>query len=278
MEKVITYYNSFDEWGRLDREPVEFMVNFHHIKSNLPVQGHVLDNGAGPGKYSIELAKLGYQMTLTDLTPRLVEIAKQKVQEQELQEQFNGFHIADARELSSFSTDQFDAALMLGPMYHLQTEEDRVKAVTELHRVTKIGGIVFVAFMSRVRFLTTSLLYPEFWKPNDTVQGILNFVESGIFNHSDEGRFTGAYYYNINDINPFMESHGFESIKLIGSGSIAGAMKQEQWDYWRNRGEEEFQKIMQIVLQESENPHILGTSSHLLYIGRKVEKRGHHEF
>lgn len=270
MDNVINYYNSFDEWGRLDREPLEFMVNLHHIKSHLPAQGRILDNGAGPGKYSIELAKLGYQMTLTDLTPRLAEIAKQKAEEQGLQEHFDGFYVADARDLTRFSDQHFDAALMLGPLYHLQKEEDRVAAVTELHRVTKHAGLVFVAFMSRVRFLTTSIMSPEAWKPNHTVQGIKDFLKSGVFDHSDEGRFTGAYYFDINEIKPFMECHGFESIKLIGSGSIAGAMTQEQWNYWRLRGEDEFQQIMQMVMNESENPYILGTSSHLLYIGRKM--------
>lgn len=269
MNKIINYYNQFDESGRLDREPLEFMINFHHIKNNLPAQGHILDNGAGPGKYSMELAKLGYQMTLTDLTPRLVDIARSKADELGVNSQFDGFHAADARDLSIFCDDQFDAALMLGPLYHLQTEVDRIQAVMELHRVTKKDGYVFVAFMSRTRFLMTSMLFPEFWQPNHTVQGIQEFLQTGEFNHSDEGRFTGAYYFNIDDINPFMESHGFESLNLIGSSSIAGAMSQEQWNYWRQRGEVEFQEIMKIVMKESENPYILGASSHLLYIGKK---------
>lgn len=89
MEKVISYYSSFDEWGRLDREPLEFKVNFHHIIENLPNDGHLLDNGAGPGKYALELAKHGYRLTLTDLTPRLVDIAKQKASDQDLLNQFS---------------------------------------------------------------------------------------------------------------------------------------------------------------------------------------------
>lgn len=270
MEKIIKYYNSFDEWGRLDREPLEYMINLHHILANLPASGHILDNGAGPGKYSLALAKQGYQMTLTDLTARLVDIAKQKATDENLQNYFNGFHTMDARDLSEFSNEQFDAALMLGPLYHLQAEEDRIRAVTELHRVTKLDGYVFIAFMTRTRFLTTSLLYPEFWKPNDTFQGISEFLENGVFNHQDEGRFTGAYYFNINEIIPFMESHGFETVKLIGSSSIVGNMTQEQREYWLNRGEDEFAKIMDLIMKESENPYMLGSSSHLLYIGRKI--------
>ncbi|TCZ79281.1 class I SAM-dependent methyltransferase [Paenibacillus albiflavus] len=270
MNHIINYYNSFDEWGRLDREPLEYTVNFHHIQSNLLPQGRILDNGAGPGKYSINLAKLGYQMTLTDLTPSLVEIARDKAVEAGVQDQFDGFHAADARDLSLFGDNQFDASIMLGPLYHLQAEEDRTKAIKELHRVTKKDGYVFVAFMSKTRFLINSLTRPENWKPNHTVQGITEFLRTGEFNHSDEGRFTGAYYFDIQDINPLMEAHGFETVKLVGSSSVAGAMDDEQWNYWRQRGEEEFQEMMKLVMKESENPYMLGSSSHLLYIGKKI--------
>ncbi|BBI31833.1 class I SAM-dependent methyltransferase [Cohnella abietis] len=269
MEQILKYYDSFDEWGRLDREPIEFMVNLHHIQKNLPPKGRILDIGAGPGKYSIALSELGYEVNLADLTPKLVEMAKLKAREAGVLERFNGFHVVDARDMSSFKDEQFDACLMLGPMYHLQTEEDRSKAIRELHRVTKKGGPVFVAFMSRLKHLTTSMMFPGAWKPNDTSQGLADFLASGIFNHSDEGRFTGAYYFDIDEINPLMEAHGLKSVKLISSESVAGSMNTEQWNYWRQRGEEEFGQVMQIVMKASESPYILGAASHLLYIGEK---------
>ncbi|WP_239618872.1 class I SAM-dependent methyltransferase [Cohnella mopanensis] len=269
MDKVIQYYSHFDEWGRLDREPIEFLVNGHHIQSHLPNHGRVLDIGAGPGKYSIELARRGYQVSLADFTPRLVDIAKLKAEEAGVASRFDGFHVADARDLSLFSDGEFDASLMLGPLYHLQQAQDRSRAAKELYRVTKPGGVVFVAFMSRIRLFTTSVHYPEAWKPNDSAAGLTEFFQTGAFNHKDEGRFTGAYYYDIEGIKPFMESHGFECVKLIGSSSVAGGMSAEQWDYWRLRGEGEYCRVLQLLIEASESPYILGTSSHLLYIGRK---------
>lgn len=211
MNHIIDYYNQFDEWGRLDREPIEYLVNAHHIMRLLPEKGHVLDNGAGPGKYSMALAQRGYDVTLADLTPRLVEIAKQKAVELNLAGQFQGFHAVDARDLSVFPDERFDAALMMGPLYHLQAEEDRSAAVQELNRVTKSGAYVFVAVMTRIRHLITSISHPQQWKPNDNVHNIQEFVRTGRFNHTDEGRFTGAFYFDINDVCPFMESHGFET-------------------------------------------------------------------
>lgn len=268
MSEIINYYNQFDEWGRLDREPIEFQINWHYIKKYMPKEGYILDNGAGPGRYSIELAKDGYKVTLTDLTPKLVEIAKSKAKELGLEKQFEGFYTADARELNMIKDEQFDSSLTLGPMYHLQKENDRIRAIQELKRVTKKDGIIFVAFMPRIRHILTSLLAPESWRPNDNLDTILQFSETGCFNHADHGRFTGAYYFNIEDINPFMESQGFETLDLIASN--AGAiLNDDSWNYWRSKGEEEVRKIINLIKEKATDPYILGISSHLLYIGRK---------
>jgi ubiquinone/menaquinone biosynthesis C-methylase UbiE len=266
--EIIDYYNQFDEWGRLDREPVEYIVNLHYIHKYLPENGVVLDNGAGPGKYSMELAKKGCRVTLTDLTPRLVEIAKQKAEELGVVNQFDGFHAADARDLHMIGSEQYDASLMLGPMYHLQKEEDRNRAVMELYRVTKKEGIVFVAFMPRTKHIFNSLISPESWKPNNNMENIKKFSQTGCFNHEDEGRFTGAYYYNMEDIHPFMEGHGFETMQLIGS-NVGSVLSNDHWNYWREKGDEEMDKLIKLIIEKAVDPSIQGISSHLLYIGRK---------
>ncbi|WP_417899749.1 class I SAM-dependent methyltransferase [Bacillus haimaensis] len=271
MSKIINYYNQFDEWGRLEREPIEFQVNWHYIKKYLPSEGTVLDNGAGPGKYSMELAREGYRVTLTDLTPRLVGIAESKANELGLSDAFDDFQAADATNLSNLESDQFDAALMLGPLYHLQDEKDRIKAVQELHRVTKQKGIVFVAFMPRSKHILSSLQAPGNWKPNNTMDAIGEFADSGCFTHADEGRFTGAYYFNIEEITPFMEANGFETMELIGS-NVGAMLSKESLSYWNERGESDMDRLLQLFIEKAADPYLLGVSSHLLYIGRKKDR------
>ena len=268
MKNVIDYYAKFDEWGRLDREPIEFTLNWHYMKKYLPSTGHVLDNGAGPGKYAMELAKLGYYVTLSDLTPNLVDFARDKASEMGLSAMFRGFHSLNAKHLQGIPDESFDASLMMGPLYHLQVEADRIAAVSELYRVTKNDGIVFVAFQSRMRMLLTSLLYPNAWKPHDNMAAIQHFVDEGIFNHTDAGRFTGAYYYNVEDIKPFMESQGFVTLDLIGSSNLGALLTNEQKQYWSDRGEKD--EFIELLIQLARDPSVLGVSSHLLYIGRKV--------
>jgi len=270
MSDIIQYYESFDEWGRLDREPVEMRVNWHFMQSFLPgpEAGAVLDNGAGPGKYAMKLAAGGYRVTLTDITPKLVDKAREVAEELELARQFDGFHVADAMQLSCLEDGQFAAALMLGPMYHLQAEEDRIAAMKELYRVTKPGGVVFVAFMPRTRHLVTSLLHPTYWKPNDSAEQIAAFMETGVFDHSEAGRFTGAYFTKVEDIEPFMRSCGFSMAKMIGSSNVASLMNQGQWNYWQERGEAD--RIFELLKETAENPYLLGISPHIMYIGTKV--------
>ncbi|OCA86261.1 class I SAM-dependent methyltransferase [Pradoshia sp. D12] len=268
MNEIVDYYSEFDEWGRLDREPIEFQVNWHYIKKYLTPSGTVLDNGAGPGKYSLKLAEEGYRVTLSDLTPSLVDIAEDKARELGLFAQFDGFYNIDARDLSAIEDEQFDASLMLGPLYHLQQEEDRLMAVKELYRVTKKNGLVFIAFMPRVKHMLNSLICPEHWRPNNTVDAIRQFTETGCFNHADSGRFTGAYYYRVEDIDPFMKSSGFEKVALIGS-NIGSMVTNHQWNYWREKGEGEMGKIVDLLIEYAKEPSLLGTSSHLLYIGLK---------
>ncbi|RAP77520.1 class I SAM-dependent methyltransferase [Paenibacillus montanisoli] len=268
MGTIIDYYSGFDEWGRLDREPLEFKVNWHYITKYLPSAGAaVLDNGAGPGKYAMKLAGNGYRVTLADLTPKLVDIARAKADELGLEDRFDDFLVRNAMDLYGLADNGFDAALMLGPLYHLQTEEERVKAVTELLRVTKPGGNVFVAVMPRVRKTLTALMFPSQWRPLDNMEAIEDFSRTGLFDHADPGRFTGAYFFDIKDVTPFFERCGCETVNLVSSTGNGGRLTEEQWSYWRERGEEE--RVLDYIYESAADPYLLGTASHLLYIGRK---------
>ena len=51
-----------------------------------------------------------------------------------------------ALNLSRFEEETFDVTLVFGPMYHLYTFEDKVKALEEAKRVTKTNGIILVAY------------------------------------------------------------------------------------------------------------------------------------
>jgi len=235
------------------------------------MNGRILDNGGGPGKYAAALAQAGYRVTLTDLSARLVEEARARMAATEGNVRLEACRVADAQDLIMFEDGSFDAALMMGPMYHLQQEAQREKAALELRRVTKPGGVVFVAFMTREKQASMYLLDPASWPPCDTHDGIRAFLDTGVFNHRDEGRFTGAYAFPLAEIVPFMERLGYETIKLIAADSIGG-MTSDRLGAWRARGEAEYGRIVELLAELAENTAFLGSAPHLLYVGKVPDR------
>jgi len=71
--------NPESEWDRLVRSPyhsLEFLVYLHHITTHLQTRDLILDAGGGPGRYTIELARRGYQVVLLDISEGELELAK----------------------------------------------------------------------------------------------------------------------------------------------------------------------------------------------------------
>lgn len=165
-----------------------------------------------------------------------------------------------------FSDERFDATLMLGPFYHLQLRKERVQAARELRRITKQGGVVFAAFMPSIRHLIQSLQQPEHWKPNHRIEGLRRFLDTGIFNHTDAGRFTGAYFERIEDIAPFMEDQGFQTIDLVGSDGFAQALNENSIRYWHEQDESTWEEMMELIYEGARSPYLLGAAAHILIL------------
>ena len=99
----------------------------------------ILDVGAGTGRYSVKLANEGYDVTAIELVKHNLGILKSKGSTVKAMQ-------GTALDLSRFSENTFDMTLVFGPMYHLYTFEDKVKALQEAKRVTKVGGVILVAY------------------------------------------------------------------------------------------------------------------------------------
>ena len=149
MNKVEDFYNrsTDQEWNRLERHRTEFSVTMKALLENLPeTPADLIDIGSGPGRYSIELAKMGYQITLVDISEVSLNLAKEKASEasvilQDVLQQ-------DATDLSKVSDNSFDGVLLFGPLYHLLEEDQRKQAILEAIRVLKPGCFFFATFIT----------------------------------------------------------------------------------------------------------------------------------
>lgn len=146
MNFLENYYNNYDEEGRLLRRhgQVEYLTTMHYINDILKgdLKKRILEVGAGTGRYSVTLAKEGYEVDALELVEHNLEILKSKLDGTEKICPVQG----NALDLSRYEDECFDLVLLLGPMYHLYTKEDRQKALEEAIRVTKKGGHICVAY------------------------------------------------------------------------------------------------------------------------------------
>jgi SAM-dependent methyltransferase len=101
------------------------------LRRTLPARGRILDVGGGPGRYARWLGELGYDVELIDAMPLHVEQAREAGVRARL---------GDARALP-WGDGEWDAALLLGPLYHLPERDDRIRSLSECRRVVRPGGV-----------------------------------------------------------------------------------------------------------------------------------------
>ena len=148
MNHLENYYTNYDEEGRLlsKHGQVEYRTTMKYIHEMMRDNGKkkILEVGAGTGRYSIALAKEGHEVDALEYTEHNLELMNAKIAEEGVTNIRT--HHGTALDLSRFADESFDITLVLGPMYHLYTKEDKCKAMGEAIRVTKKGGYIFVAY------------------------------------------------------------------------------------------------------------------------------------
>ena len=146
MSYLEDYYGAYDEEGRLlsRHGQVEYRTTRKYIDECIRASGakRILEVGAGMGRYSVALAREGFDVTAVELVAHNIELLKRKLDGTESITVRQG----NALDLSAFGDDSFDLTLLLGPMYHLYTKEDKLRALSEALRVTRPGGYLLVAY------------------------------------------------------------------------------------------------------------------------------------
>src|SRR6476620_7756770 len=144
-------YGTF-EWDRHDTSwaaRTSFAVHCRLLSDFVQSGDLVLDAGAGPGRFTIELAKLVASVHVGDISPVQLQLNAERLEAAGLEDSVVARTRLDICDLADFADDTFDAVVCFGgPVsYALDRADD---AVAELCRVTKPGGHVLVSVMSAI--------------------------------------------------------------------------------------------------------------------------------
>lgn len=258
LKALTQFYGNYDEDNRLNTRfgSVEFLTTMRYIQKYLRPGMRILEIGAATGRYSHFLARQGYRVDAVELVDHNVEIFKRNTIPSENITITQG----NAKDLQGFGDDTYDITLLLGPMYHLFTEEEKLQALSEAIRITKKGGIVFSAYCMG----DASVLMYGFGKGK-----IHEILEKCMIDPVTFKTFSQPWdlfeLHRKEDIDALRSHFPVTQLHFLATDGYANHMRQTMSEM----DEDTFRLFMQYHFATCERPDMIGYSNHTLDIFRK---------
>ena len=258
LKALTGYYESYDEDNRLCSRHgmVEYLTTLRYIEKYLRPGMRILEIGAATGRYSHYFARQGYRVDAVELVNHNIELFKQNTKPGEDVTITQG----NAKDLGNFADDTYDITLLLGPMYHLFTEEEKLQALSEAIRVTKKGGIIFSAYcMGDASVLMYGFIRGE----------IHNIIEKCMLDPVTFKTFSKPWdlfeLHRKEDIDALREHFEVTQLHFLATDGYANHMRQtlDAMD------EDTFRLFLRYHFATCERLDMVGYSNHTLDIFRK---------
>jgi ubiquinone/menaquinone biosynthesis C-methylase UbiE len=267
LDEVVRHYESRHEEDRLvgGLAELELVRTQEVLRRHLPEPpARILDVGGGTGAHAPWLLDDGYGVHLVDLTPGHVDRALARLGGSGLTAE-----VGDARHLRAADAS-YDAALVLGPLYHLHERADRVQALTEARRVVRPGGVVAAAAISRFASTFDGLVLGFLFDPEFRAIARRDLVDGRHENPGDRPHwFTTAYFHRPEELADEMAAAGLQLVQVVGLEGLAGwlAHLDARW-----ADDDDRAVILEATRQLEAEPSLLGVSAHLLAIARVADR------
>jgi len=270
--EVREFYNKYGirEWNRLEENlysKINFLLHMHFIENHLHQLMRILDAGCGAGRYSIEFAKRGCQVTLFDISEEQLRIAEEKIEEAGVRDNINEIVRGDIRDLSQFSDEEFDMVVCYGaPLSYVL--ENREKAIQEFHRVLKKEGSLFISVNNKWGILKMLLgnQYRDFFN-NPEYWYIDKVMNTGDLPKHEKVNQPARHFFDAAELDKLLVEKGFQSIFLGGSPCYSCGNNQSIMELGKD--ETAFQTIVQIELATYTKPTMVDNGEFLLAKGIK---------
>lgn len=247
-KELINYYNKHNEDKRLltKHANIEFITAIKYIKDYLKDGYKILDVGAGTGRYSLELQRYGYDVTAVELVKHNLRYIEKK-----------GIkcYQGNAIDLSRFEDNTFDIVLLFGPMYHLLTMEEKVKALEEAKRVSR--KYIFISYCMN----EFAVIYHGFME-GYIKEDIKNLDNSFKVLKDNDNLYS---YVRLEDIDYLKDKCNLKRVKIINQDGPTEYIK----NIVNKMDDETYELFINYHLSTCERLELLGSGRHILDILEK---------
>jgi SAM-dependent methyltransferase len=151
-ERMRDYYDALGEgeWLRLEDSPrgrVSYEVHRQFLEPYVRPGDRVLEVGAGPGRFTFELARLGAKVDVTDYSPVQLDLHRHHVGGSDAEAAVMSRSLLDVCDTSRYDDQSFDLVLAYGGPLSYAFDQAQ-EALAGLLRITKPGGYVVASVMS----------------------------------------------------------------------------------------------------------------------------------
>jgi ubiquinone/menaquinone biosynthesis C-methylase UbiE len=268
-KRLITEFYASDvsrEWKRLAKDPfhrLEYETTIIFLNKYLPKKGLILDAGGGPGRYTILLAKKGYNMVLLDLTKENLEFAKSMIKKNKVEDKVKSVIKGNIMDLSRFKSNTFDAVICVGaPVSHIKGDSKRRKAVSELVRVAKRGAPIFIGVLGRMGALLQSVQY---WPDEINHPNFKNYVDLGEDYLWHDKYY--AHYFLPEELQEFLRKSSIKVIQTVGLEGIG--MNKKYLNLLAKKDKKAYDIFIKAHRKLATHPAAVGMSIHILAVCKK---------
>lgn len=219
----------------------------------------VLDAGAGPGRFTIELARLGARVSVGDISPGQLHLNEQRVRDAGFEDAVIARDVLDICDLSRFPDECFDAVVCFGgPLSYVGSRAD--DALSELCRVTRSGGPVLLSVMSSLGamrlFLSMALEEGRQFGPQH-LDGLLEHGD--LFRETNRGH--ECHMFRWQELSELLARHG-----TVRIASATNFLTTRDDDLLDAASDDEREQILQWESALCREPGALDAGTHILAV------------